>query len=124
MLNAASESPAVPSLTLIAMLRTIAAAWQQETVAESAREVHQLGRELYERLGVLGKHFAKLGRSLDGAVGAYNDAVGSIGNVALAATSLVVSGMDGGGGLDCPAATECLSQLDCVSVSCTAGVCD
>ncbi len=27
-------------MTLIAMLRTIAAAWQQEKVAETAREVH------------------------------------------------------------------------------------
>ncbi len=65
-------------MTLIAMLRTIAAAWQQETVAESAREVHRLGRELYDRVGTLGKHFATLGRRLDGAVGAYNEAVSSL----------------------------------------------
>jgi len=65
-------------ITLIAMLRTIAAAWQQETVAESAREVHRLGRQLYERVGTFGKHFAKLGKSLDGAVGAYNEALSSV----------------------------------------------
>ncbi|HVN62764.1 MAG TPA: DNA recombination protein RmuC [Gaiellaceae bacterium] len=65
-------------MTLIAMLRTIAAAWQQEKVAETAREVHLLGRELYERIGTLGKHFATLGRRLDGAVGAYNEAVSSV----------------------------------------------
>ena len=65
-------------MTLIAMLRTIAAAWQQETVAESAREVHRLGRELYDRVGTLGKHVATLGRRLDGAVGAYNEAVSSL----------------------------------------------
>jgi DNA recombination protein RmuC len=65
-------------MTLIAMLRTISAAWQQETVAESAREVHRLGRELYERVGTFARHFAKLGRGLDGAVGAYNEALSSL----------------------------------------------
>jgi DNA recombination protein RmuC len=46
-------------------------------VAESARAVSRLGRELYDRLGVFARHFAKVGRSLDTAVGAYNEAVGS-----------------------------------------------
>lgn len=64
--------------TLIGLLRTISYGWQQETVAQSARAVGELGRELYERLGTLAKHFAKLGRTLDGAVGAYNEAVGSL----------------------------------------------
>ncbi len=64
--------------TLLTLLRTIAVAWQQETVAESAREVNRLGRELYERLGTLGGHLRGLGNSLNSAVGAYNKAVGSL----------------------------------------------
>ncbi len=64
--------------TLVVMLRTVAATWQQETVAESARAVHALGQELYERIGKVGDHLAKLGRSLNGTVVAYNEAVGSI----------------------------------------------
>ncbi len=63
--------------TLIALLRTVAYAWQQETVAASAREVNRLGRELYERLRTFAKPLAKVGRQLDGAVAAFNEAVGS-----------------------------------------------
>jgi len=65
-------------ITLIAMLKTVAYAWTQEALADNAREVHHLGRELYERLGTVGKHLDALGRSLTGAVGAYNKTVGSI----------------------------------------------
>ncbi len=82
LLDAGAESgvvrvvPASPT-TLIALLLTVSYGWQQETVAESARSIAQLGREVYDRLGVFSKHFSKVGRSLDTAVGAYNEAVGS-----------------------------------------------
>jgi DNA recombination protein RmuC len=69
--------PASP-MTLIALLRTVAHTWQQETIAESARKVSELGRELYDRVGTFAKYFAKVGRNLETAVGAYNDAVGSL----------------------------------------------
>ncbi|HEU5044552.1 MAG TPA: DNA recombination protein RmuC [Nocardioidaceae bacterium] len=64
--------------TLIALLRTVAYAWTQEALADKAREIHELGRDLHERLGVMGGHLDKLGRSLTAAVGAYNKAVGSL----------------------------------------------
>jgi DNA recombination protein RmuC len=64
--------------TLMILLRTVAMTWQQETIADSAREVSDLGRELYKRLATMGTHFAKLGKTLDGAVEAYNKTVGSL----------------------------------------------
>jgi DNA recombination protein RmuC len=64
--------------TLIALLRTVAYAWTQETLTAKAQEIHELGRDLYERLGTMGAHLDRLGRSLTGAVGAYNRAVGSL----------------------------------------------
>jgi DNA recombination protein RmuC len=63
--------------TLVALLRTVAYTWQQETVAESARAISTLGRELYDRLGVFAGHFAKVGRGLATEVGAYNQAASS-----------------------------------------------
>jgi DNA recombination protein RmuC len=64
--------------TLIALLRTVAYAWSQAALADNAREVFELGRELYDRLGSLGGHVDQLGRALGNAVGAYNKAVGSL----------------------------------------------
>jgi DNA recombination protein RmuC len=63
--------------TLIALLRAVAYGWQQETVAESARAVAELGRELHARLGTFAGHLDRVGARLRGAVGAYNEAVGS-----------------------------------------------
>jgi DNA recombination protein RmuC len=63
--------------TLIALLRTVAHGWRHESLAEQAREIHRVGRDLHERLGTMSGHLGKLGRSLDTAVAAYNQAVGS-----------------------------------------------
>ncbi len=64
--------------TLIALLRTVAHAWTQDALADKAQEIHELGRELHERLATMGDHLDKVGRSLTSAVGAYNRAVGSL----------------------------------------------
>ncbi len=66
--------------TLITMLRTAQYAWQQAALSENARAVFDLGKELYERLGHLGRNVDGLGRSLAKAVAAYNRTVGSLEN--------------------------------------------
>jgi DNA recombination protein RmuC len=63
--------------TLIGLLWAVHYGWRQELIAESAREIADTGRELHRRLGRFLEPFAKLGRQLDSALGAYNEAVGS-----------------------------------------------
>jgi DNA recombination protein RmuC len=77
-LHASSRIVLASPATLITMLRTIASSWREEQIAESARAVSNLGRELYERLATMVDHVATLGKRLDGAVQAYNQTVGSL----------------------------------------------
>lgn len=72
--NVALASPA----TLLAMLKGLAFAWRQELLTENARELFVRSRELYERLGTMGGHVAKLGASLRGSVERYNAFVGAL----------------------------------------------
>lgn len=63
--------------TLMALLRTVAYAWRQQSLARDAAAVHALGRELHGRLATLSSHLTKLGRSLDAGVRSYNETVSS-----------------------------------------------
>lgn len=64
--------------TLISLLRAVAYGWRQERLAANAKEVSNLGQELYKRLSDMAKHMSKLGKSLQAANDAYNKAVGSL----------------------------------------------
>ncbi len=64
-------------LTLVALLRTIELGWRTEKMALEAKKIAEAGRDLHKRSAVFLNHFARVGKNLDQAVGAYNDAVGS-----------------------------------------------
>jgi DNA recombination protein RmuC len=63
--------------TLIALLRAVHYGWRQEQIAESARQIAETGRELHRRLAIFVDPLAKLGRQLNSAVDAYNQAARS-----------------------------------------------
>ena len=64
--------------TFVALVKAIAYGWQQEKLAESALEIAERGRDLYDRIKVFGGHMGDLGRSLRQAVDRYNQGIGSL----------------------------------------------
>ncbi len=64
--------------TLVALLRAVAYGWRQEQMAKSAQQVSDLGKQLYERLGVFIGHLSNVGRRLRSTTEAFNQAVGSL----------------------------------------------
>ena len=66
------------TINMLALAKVMAGMWRQETLAAQAKEVADVGKELYRRLATMGGHVQKLGRNLTLASGAYNDMVGSL----------------------------------------------
>ncbi|HEU4353153.1 MAG TPA: DNA recombination protein RmuC [Burkholderiales bacterium] len=65
-------------INLIGLLRAVAYGWRQEAIAVNAREISDLGAELYKRISDLGGHWIDLGKNLARTVDAFNNAVGSL----------------------------------------------
>ena len=62
---------------LVAIARTVAMVWKQDTIAREAVEIGKAGGELYDRLATAAEHLKGVGGGLDRAVRKYNDFVGS-----------------------------------------------
>lgn len=63
--------------TLLALLKTVSFTWRQEAITENAQQVLTVGKQLYERLGVMSKHLAKVGRAIQSSAETYNQAISS-----------------------------------------------
>lgn len=64
--------------SLIALLRAVALGWRQEQIALNAAQISKLGKDLYDRLAILGGHWAEVGQGLTRAVESFNRATGSL----------------------------------------------
>jgi DNA recombination protein RmuC len=64
--------------TLIALAKAVAFGWRQEKVAENAKRVHDLGRELYRRITTMAEHIQGTGGALNKAVKSFNEFIGSL----------------------------------------------
>jgi DNA recombination protein RmuC len=62
---------------LVAICRTVAQVWRQDSLAREAQEIGRMGAELYERLAVAAEHLKRVGGGLESAVNNYNKFVGS-----------------------------------------------
>lgn len=63
---------------LIPLLLTVGYGWRQETIAQNAKQISDLGKQLYERIATLAGHMDDVGRSLEKSVASYNKFVGSL----------------------------------------------
>jgi len=62
---------------LVAIARTVASVWRQEKLAEEAKAIGALGKEMYDRLAVAAGHLRRVGTGLNSAVDNYNKFVSS-----------------------------------------------
>jgi DNA recombination protein RmuC len=82
---------------LVAIARTVAQVWRQDSLAQEARAIGVLATELYDRIAVASEHLKRVGSGLETAVGNYNKFVGSYErNVISAARKLKEKGIETG----------------------------
>ena len=72
--NVALASP----VSLLGILKGAAFSWRQAVLTDNARELFDLSKQLYERLGTMGGHVTRLGTSLKTSVERYNSFVGAL----------------------------------------------
>ena len=102
--NVVLASPA----TLLAVLKAVAFTWRQDVLTDSARELFELARQLYDRMGTLGENVTKLGSSLKTSVDRYNSMVGTL-EARVLPTARKLNAMDAEG-LATPAAVEAMPR--------------
>lgn len=97
----------VTPTSLSAFLSLVNSGWQEVRAHENAREILNVGAELYRRLSAFTEHMSKLGRSLGTAVRDFNTASGSLeSRVIVQARRLEGTGICSGEGITPPHAIE------------------
>ena len=66
------------TINMLALAKVMANMRREEALAEEARVIGAIGKELYKRLATLTEHIHKLGRNLGQATAAYNGMIGSL----------------------------------------------
>lgn len=64
--------------TMVALAKSVAYGWRQEQSAKNAKDIAELGRELYRRMAIMSDHMGKVGDAISKSVKSYNDLVGSV----------------------------------------------
>jgi DNA recombination protein RmuC len=64
--------------TMLALLQVVQLGWREHALSENATQVRELATELIARLGVFTGHLCKVGKALEQAAKAHNQAVGSL----------------------------------------------
>lgn len=64
--------------TLITLLKAVSFGWRQERLAENAKQIAELGKDLYKRISDMTGHISDVGQKLGKAVESYNKAIGSL----------------------------------------------
>lgn len=65
-------------VVLFALLKAVAYGWQQHQIARNAVQIAELGKTVYERVAIFVDHLSGMGKSLEGSVKKYNEAIGSL----------------------------------------------
>ena len=64
--------------TLVTLLKAIHYGWRNETVARNAAQIGELGKDLYDRLGVVIGHINKVSKQFTTTITSFNSLVGSV----------------------------------------------
>jgi DNA recombination protein RmuC len=64
--------------TLIALLKSAAFGWRQDSLAQNAQQISDLGKELYDRIRIFAQHMDGVRGGIEQSVRSYNKAVGSL----------------------------------------------
>ncbi len=64
-------------VTFYAFLKSVSIGWSEYNLAQSAKEIAQLSKELVDRFEIFLKHMANVGNNIDKAADSYNKAISS-----------------------------------------------